>query len=470
LNEIVESLKKILQPFNDIEEVASVIGIPVDPTGKPSKHLDQLSSSSSIDPRSNEFREILSRISQALTYLHTHPQIKDSERYLLWLIQLQKRADSLISKSMIDLLNSARKICKDENSKRDVSIHAPPASTKTVSDSNTLAATHVPLESMSLYTRFRGLGFRMRELSEMLKQSERSSEYCYQLSIANTLSTGNHTKSGKNAPPSNSHYSNGRKAFSSIDFETQQKFFPMNGPTSQSTPGNGNFESSVLNEVLHSYYVIRWELLQPVLSDYLQSITQEAFGQIPPSAPSSRVHSISSTNSVHSVSSLCSVIRNSYGILFRTAQLEQQLYLSLYRSSVGEESPHPTSHSAKSQISGAYHPAISSSSSDIEIENYSHLVEIISEISSQISGHLRTLIIKETCVESLCRVIHTLTQDVMSQLEGTRIHTSLYERLEEHLLRTTSDARERLVHCSEVTLRQQVFYRICRLIFVGSNV
>jgi hypothetical protein len=96
------------------------------------------------------------------------------------------------------------------------------------------------------------------------------------------------------------------------------------------------------------------------------------------------------------------------------------------------------------------------SSDSIEVENHQQLVEVVSEISSQISGHLRSLIIKESSVESLCRVVHTLSQDVISQLEGTRIHQALYQKLDEHLLRTTSDARERLVYCSEVTLRQQV--------------
>jgi len=59
-------------------------------------------------------------------------------------------------------------------------------------------------------------------------------------------------------------------------------------------------------------------------------------------------------------------------------------------------------------------------------------------------------------VESLCRVILTLTQDVSSQLQATRLSKSVFDLLEANLRGTVSDARERLLYCSEVCIRQQI--------------
>lgn len=51
-----------------------------------------------IDPRSSDFRVILSRISTALKFLSDNSSIKDHDQYLGWLKQLQRRADSLVAK------------------------------------------------------------------------------------------------------------------------------------------------------------------------------------------------------------------------------------------------------------------------------------------------------------------------------------------------------------------------------------
>lgn len=330
---------------------------------------------------------------------------------------------------MLELINTAKKICKDEFLKKEHSKALRSGIEAQAAGDDIGGIKDTPLESLSIYTKFRSLGFRMRELFEMLKFSESSTE-SLQLS-AESLQAREKLASS-------------RKAFSSIDFESNQRLLNLS---------NGSSEKSVLSEVLHSYRVIRSELLQPVLEEYLKNLTNEAFSQLsgsinPPKSAS------------HSISALCNVIRNSYAVLFRTSQLEQQLYLSLYRSnrSVTEAStPLHRGLSSDANEDSSHHPSPYSVNLDcVEIEHHQQLVEIVSEISSQISGHLRSLIIKESSVESLCRVIHTLSQDVISQLEGTRLHQEIYHRLDEHLLRTTSDARERLVYCSEVTLRQQV--------------
>jgi hypothetical protein len=469
LNEIVDSLKNIIQPFNDVEEVAGQLGIPVDATGKPSKSSDL---SSNIDPRSPEFREILSRVSKALLSLHDHPEIKDNDRYLIWLLQVQKRADSLVGKTMLDLINNAKRICKDELIKKDHQKHTTSLTNHPAGEVSSSSSggggggiRDSPLESLSIYTKFRSLGFRMRELYEMLKYSETSTQSFHQLS-AEVLQSREKKRSSSSSGRGD------RKAFSSNDFQTNQTLYNL-------TNASQNNDKSVLYEVLQSYRVIRTELLQPVLHDYLHHLTIEAFTQVNVTPPNSSSHpsqnqkqraSVTSISiSPHTISALCNVIRNSYAILFRTSQLEQQLYLSLYRAGntattmSQQRNPsgdHLSDDSTQQQTLPSSSPTHATSvvhlDSSIEIEHYQHLVEIISEISSHICGHLRSLIIKESSVESLCRVIHTLSQDVISQLEGTRLHQEIFQRLHEHLLRTTSDARERLVYCSEVSLRQQV--------------
>lgn len=350
---------------------------------------------------------------------------------MIWLLQVQKRADSLVGKTMLDLINNAKKICKEEFSKKEHS----KVLRKAIDTAEDLGGIQdTPMESLSIYTKFRSLGFRMRELYEMLKFSESSTE-SLQLSAESLEARDKRTSSNHE-----------RKAFSSVDFEGNQRLLSLS---------NINSEKSVLNEVLQSYRVIRSELLHPVLEEYLKNLTNEAF----PQANAPQQKQLTS----HSISALCNVIRNSYAVLFRTSQLEQQLYLSLYRSTKTVIQPtqiHRGLSSSDANDESSHHPSPYSVNLDsIDLEHSQQLVEIISEISSQISGHLRSLIIKESSVESLCRVIHTLSQDVISQLEGTRLHQDIYQRLDEHLSRTTSDARERLVYCSEVTLRQQVSSR-----------
>ena len=52
----------------------------------------------SVDPRSTQFRVVLTRVSAALKFLALHPAIRDCEQYLTWLKLLQRRANSLVAK------------------------------------------------------------------------------------------------------------------------------------------------------------------------------------------------------------------------------------------------------------------------------------------------------------------------------------------------------------------------------------
>jgi len=109
----VEKLNTIIGPFNDIEGIATSLGIPFDAHGKataaagttggpaagsgsrsgsdaPSSSSTSSPSSSSsspslssrrLDPRSPEFKNILARLSKALSFIYEHKEIKDSAKY-----------------------------------------------------------------------------------------------------------------------------------------------------------------------------------------------------------------------------------------------------------------------------------------------------------------------------------------------------------------------------------------------------
>jgi hypothetical protein len=99
----VEKLNTIIGPFDDIEGIATSLGIPFDAHGKATATAgttgggmaasgsgpDAPSSSSSssplssrrLDPRSPEFKNILARLSKALAFIYEHKEIKDSAKY-----------------------------------------------------------------------------------------------------------------------------------------------------------------------------------------------------------------------------------------------------------------------------------------------------------------------------------------------------------------------------------------------------
>jgi len=66
------------------------------------------------------------------------------------------------------------------------------------------------------------------------------------------------------------------------------------------------------------------------------------------------------------------------------------------------------------------------------------------------------MIIKESDVDELCRVVTTLAEDVRSQMVGMNVPQVLLTQLLKGLDRTVSDAQERLSYCAEIRLRQHV--------------
>ena len=66
-----------------------------------------------VDPRSQEFKVLIGRLSKAMKFLQSRPDFLESERYIHWLYQLQHRAASLVARSMRELMESAAKMCQD---------------------------------------------------------------------------------------------------------------------------------------------------------------------------------------------------------------------------------------------------------------------------------------------------------------------------------------------------------------------
>ena len=156
-----------------------------------------------VDPRSQEFRMLLGRLSKAMKFLQSRPDFLDSERYIHWLYQLQHRASSLVARSMRELMESASKMCQDQYMKESTmkakregkSIHKMLIILRIPSLSHSsifvivfyikhfIWHAEMPLESSPVYQKFRGLSFRMKELAallrEQIKEVRRNSKYVY---------------------------------------------------------------------------------------------------------------------------------------------------------------------------------------------------------------------------------------------------------------------------------------------------
>lgn len=153
----VEVLKTTLAPFTDVEEVSGMLGIPIDARGNPITSGPQ--DHRKVDPRSQEFKNILVRLSKAMKFLKGRPEFLDSERYIKWLYQLQHRATSLVARSMRELMESAAKMCQDVYVKN-----------------KQVRSDESPLESSPVYQKFRGLSFRMKELYTLLRDQIREDQ------------------------------------------------------------------------------------------------------------------------------------------------------------------------------------------------------------------------------------------------------------------------------------------------------
>ena len=140
-------------------------------------------------------------------------------------------------------------------------------------------------------------------------------------------------------------------------------------------------------------------------------------------------------------SSLCALLRQTYSNLHRVAQLELQLFESLFfEADDGKE--------------GERAPGVAMSrATDIDSRDVLALVE---GASSLVGDALRPIIIHQNSVDELCRAISVLSEDVRSHTINARLPVHLRKELLRGLDRTIYDAQERLSFCAEVALRQHI--------------
>eukprot|EP01041_Mallomonas_annulata_P006587 gene6587-13326_t len=438
LQSTVENLRMMLDPFNDVEDAAGLLGIPVDANGK---QLLKKINNVAIDPRSKEFQDILRRISKALRFLRDHPDFKDSGGYLHWLEQLQHRATSLVARSMLELLDSAKKACMSAQQQQQHHQRNGSSQRGQQDSSLTPITSTPPLESSPAYQKFRGLGFRMRELGALL-----------------------HCEGG-----------GGGDVSESFD----------NGPSSV----NGQ---DAQHEVKQSYMIIRSDILLNIVKEMTSAYSNNnsnnnslRTSEVNTNGSSAADSVVSSTNRDSSLG-LCQCIRQSYSLLLRLTQLELQLYTSMFSVPVsthnnnnndndgnGNELNNSLSdqgddddvidgdkgrnNAAQGDVQGVIPGGRSSLSlGEVDMEACPEVRSIVDVVSRATGDTLRPLIIHESDVDSLCRVVNALAEDVKTQILSQKLPRVLQKSLLTALNCTVTDAQERLVYCSELRLRQDV--------------
>jgi hypothetical protein len=380
-----------LQPFNDFEEVAGYLGIPFDLHSK-SRIIRDINSSD-IDPRSQEFQDILSRLSKALLALRSKREFLNSDKYTKWLEQLRHRAVSLIVKAMKELLDSAAKSCVEKNLKGNRRENG-----VTSGNSGSNLDLLSPVESAPLYQRFRGLGFRIRELYTLIGRIEEEM-------------------------------------------------------------GMSNSDYEAVNSTKQSYVFMRTTLLIPFLRGLVSTVLEPSDGASPHSSHDNLRNSTgsdakgseksieSSTSKIGST--LCSGIRSAYSSLLRLAHLEQQLYDSLFTMNTSSNEPANDGSTIGRDVLSSFTPLAPLPQDEV--------LRILQSLCNTLNDQLRPQVIHQTDIDELCRVITTLSEDIRYQI----IHNfngpkPLVKELMRSLNRNISDAQERLSYCAEAKLRLEI--------------
>ena len=414
LQATVEALKTTLAPFTEIEGVAELLGIPFDPKGlstnEGASRSVVASSFNVIDPRAPEFKDVLMRLAKALSFLRNRREFRDSERYTRWLEQLQNRATSLVARAMRELLDSASKSCQDITKQHVLENKAVTAvkgggggnkmgSAAGYGVSNSGIDINAPLESAPLYQKFRGLGFRMRELSALLKGQHQPG----------TTSTGSNTSVNSST--------------ASILLRSDQ---------------------DVIAEVKQTYVLLRTELLLP----FIKSTCTTALAMYghttnnPMSAGATAPTNGDLGATPPSMTSLCAGIRHAYSTLLRITQLEQHLFDSLFRQSSPDDDPDNKGNEASVAAVASSAGSIPKGSLSTAMQN-PEVQSIVESISNATGDLLRPLVIRESDVDELCRLINTLAEDVRSQMLALQLPNPLLKQLQRGLERTVSDAQVR---------------------------
>ena len=368
-----------------------------------------------VDPRSKEFKNILVRLSKALNFLRLHDEFRDSDVYLRWLEQLQLRATSKVARAMLDLLDNAKKACVSKQLRKSPSFDAAGAG-----GGGGTGHAGEPLESSAVYQKFRGLGYRMRELAALLAIDE---------------------EKGAEAG------AEGADA---------------------ATAGDASLaEHTAHRQVRQAYVLIRCELLTAVVRE--TSLTQLARRQQELSKPQATAQD--ATESASSALGLCLCIRQSFALLLRLAQLEFQLFESMFNLTVEDASSTADNSLSSTPLWDSPSPSAPGdasvpSSHPLTLERRAlgfvdsdpcpEVSRIVAILSSATADSLRPLLIHEAEVDSLCRVVTALAEDVKSQILALKLPRVVLKSIMSALDCTVTDAQERLVYCAELRLRNEV--------------
>lgn len=456
MQQTVEILKTTLQPFTDIEEVANLLGIPFDARAASkttttstslstfygtsnSKALDN--HSSNLDPRSPEFIDILSKLSKAALFLQTHQDIMDKTHYQVWLERLQHRATSLVGRAMRDLIDKASKTCLEINQAKAFNAQKQSNQAAAGGGAHIVSVEDQPIESAPLYQKFRGLSFRLRELGALL------------------LKGGyfNNSDNGKGKREKQGH-----------------RGFKADGKRSGGAVGGGSdVVKPVMQEVKQGYVIVRSELLMPFMREaWAASLLRNGISSLGSASADDSAARASSPRGTptqlltggNSGASLCMGIRQAYSTLLRVTQLEQQLFDALFNvDSINPAEPQlHRSVSLDSSGSAVSEPATPSSVSGVAYTSSftpadsQEVLSIVETVSNATRDFLRPLIIRESSVDELCRVVSTLSEDVRAQMVAMPVPQLLLKQLLKGLDGTVNDAKERLSYCAETRIRQDV--------------
>lgn len=279
----------------------------------------------SLDPRSPEFKDILNRLAKAAIYLKTHHDIMDAERYETWLEKLEHRASSLVGRAMRDIVATASKQCLEIYEQ------------KRYQNASRLIADDAPIESAPLYQKFRGLSYRLRELSALLLRGAFSEALA--LNVRHHASQAHKSTRGGKRP----------------------KYASVGTGLKLQLP-DADLDVAVLSEVRQGYVQLRTELLLPFVKDAwlssLQASAAAGSGLATAAVGGAAVASLSSgidlikileeskaiikpasttsgaadarAGSHAAPISLCTGIRQAFSTLLRVTQLELQLFESLF--------------------------------------------------------------------------------------------------------------------------------------------
>eukprot|EP00605_Chrysophyceae_sp_TOSAG23-4_P001842 GSChrysophyteH1.ASY1.ANO1.2034.1 assembled CDS len=185
LDVTVEKLRSSLKPFDDVELIAKQLGIPIDArsdsitlgkSSNPNFHTGVTRGMIIGDPRSSEFKGLLVRMRDSLQFLSENREYMDTDKYHHWLVQLRGRAFALVSRAMKSLLESATsQVLSSEGSRlrNTGSIGAVTGAEKVSLEAMAakMLSDDLPIEGSAIYRKFRGLGFRMKELQRLMDTS-----------------------------------------------------------------------------------------------------------------------------------------------------------------------------------------------------------------------------------------------------------------------------------------------------------